>query len=87
MPLSQAGVASAIASTSRQVGATIGVAMSGTIVAESYARGADFATATHAIWWVMTACGAAVLVIGCASNTAWALASTQRVAHLFEEPH
>jgi len=87
MPLSQAGVASAIASTSRQVGATIGVAMSGTIVAVSRARDADFATATHVIWWVMTACGAAVLVIGCASNTAWARASTQRVAHLFEEPH
>lgn len=87
MPLSQAGVAAAIASTSRQVGATIGVAMSGTIVAVSRARGADFTTATHPIWWVMTACGAAVLVMGLAANTAWARASTERVAHLFEESH
>ena len=85
MPLSQAGVAAAIASTSRQLGATIGVAMSGTIVAVSRARGADFTTATHAIWWVMTACGAAVLALGFASNTAWAQASTEQVAHLFEE--
>lgn len=87
MPLSQAGVAAAIASTSRQVGATIGVAMSGTIVAVSRARGADFTTATHTIWWVMTACGAAVLAIGFASNTTWARASAGQVAHLFEESH
>lgn len=87
MPLSQAGVAAAIASTSRQVGATIGVAMSGTIVAVSRARGADFTTSTHAIWWVMTACGAVVLALGFASNTAWSRTSTDRVAHLFDESH
>jgi EmrB/QacA subfamily drug resistance transporter len=85
MPLSQAGVAAAIASTSRQVGAAIGVAVSGTVVAMSHARGSDFTTATHAIWWVMTACGAAVLLLGFASNTAWARTSTEQVAHLFEE--
>jgi EmrB/QacA subfamily drug resistance transporter len=85
MPLSQAGVAAAIASTSRQVGAAIGVAVSGTMVAMSHARGTDFTTATHAIWWVMTACGAAVLALGLASDTAWSRASTKRVAHLFEE--
>jgi hypothetical protein len=87
MPLSQAGVAAAIASTSRQVGAAIGVAVSGSVVAVSHARGTDFTTATHAIWWVMTACGAAVLVLGFASNTAWARGSTERVVHLFEESH
>jgi len=85
MPLSQAGVAAAIASTSRQVGAALGVAVSGTVVAAGHARGTDFTTATHAIWWVMTACGAAVFVLGSASNTAWARASTERVAHLLEE--
>ena len=87
MPLSQAGVAAAIASTSRQVGAAIGVAVSGTMVAVSRARGTDFTTATHAIWWVMTACGAMVLAMGVASETAWARASTKRVAHLFDELH
>ena len=87
MPLSQAGVAAAIASTSRQVGAALGVAISGTVVASGHARGTDFTTATHAIWWVMTACSAAVLVLGFASNTAWAGASTERVAHLLEERH
>jgi len=87
MPLSQAGVAAAIASTSRQVGATIGVAMAGTIVAVSRARGAGFTSATHPIWWVMTACGAVVLALGFVSNTVWARTSTERVAHLFQEAH
>jgi len=87
MPLSQAGVAAAIASTSRQVGAAMGVAVSGTIVAESRARGTDFATATHAIWWVMTACGSAVLALGFVSNAAWTRASTERVAQLLADDH
>jgi EmrB/QacA subfamily drug resistance transporter len=82
MPLSQAGVAAAIASTSRQVGTALGVAVSGTVVAVSHAQGTDFARATHPIWWVMTACGAVVLALGFAANTAWARASTERVAHL-----
>jgi EmrB/QacA subfamily drug resistance transporter len=85
MPLSQAGVAAAIASTSRQVGAAIGVAVSGAVVVMSRAQGTDFTTATHVIWWGMSACGAVVFSLGFASTTAWARASTERVAHLFEE--
>ncbi len=87
MPLSQAGVAAAIASTSRQVGAALGVAVSGTVVAASHLHGMDFTMATHAIWWLMTACGAVVLALGFVSNTPWARASTARVAHLLEEQH
>jgi EmrB/QacA subfamily drug resistance transporter len=87
MPLSQAGVAAAIASTSRQVGAALGVAVSGTVVAASHARGMDFTRATHAIWWAMTACSAAVLLLGFASSTAWARTSTERIVHLLEEQH
>jgi len=64
MPSSQADVAAAIASTSRLAGAAIGVAVSGTMVALSRARGADFTGATHPIWWVMTGCGAAVFAMG-----------------------
>ena len=85
MPLSQAGVAAAIASTSRQVGAALGVAVSGTVVAASRVRGVDFTTSTHTIWWVMTASGAVVLALGFASTTAWARASAAQVAHLLEE--
>jgi MFS family permease len=87
IPLSQAGVAAAIASTSRQVGVALGVAVSGTVVAASHAHGTDFTRATHTIWWVMTACGAVLLALGFAANTAWARASTEKVAHLPEERH
>jgi EmrB/QacA subfamily drug resistance transporter len=87
MPLSQAGVAAAIASTSRQVGAALGVAVAGTVVSASHARGSDFSQATHPIFWIMTACGAIILVLGWASNTAWAHASTGQVASLLADAH
>ncbi len=80
MPLSQAGVAAAIASTGRQVGAALGVAIAGTVVSASHAHGADFTRATHPIWWMMTVCGVVILLLGWASTTAWARASTNRVA-------
>jgi EmrB/QacA subfamily drug resistance transporter len=80
MPLAQAGVAAAIASTGRQVGAALGVAVAGTIVNARYAG--DFTQATHPIWWIMTACGGLVLLLGWVSNTPWAKASTSRVAFL-----
>jgi EmrB/QacA subfamily drug resistance transporter len=83
MPLSQAGVAAAIASTGRQVGAAMGVAVAGTVVAASHAKGSNFTQATHAIWWIMTGCGVIVLLLAWAANTPWAQASTDRVAHLF----
>ena len=85
MPLSQAGVAAAIASTSRQVGAALGVAIAGTVVSAKHARGSDFTHATHPIWWMMTACGIIVLLLGWASNTSWAHASTSRVASLLSD--
>jgi predicted MFS family arabinose efflux permease len=85
MPRSQAGVAAAIASTSRQVGAALGVAVAGTVVSTSHAHGSDFTQATHAIWWIMVACSANILLLGWASNTPWAHASVKGVAHLLED--
>ncbi len=85
MPLSQAGVAAAIASTGRQVGAALGVAVAGTVVAASRAHGTDFTQATHPIWWLMTGCGAVVIVLGWISTTSWAKASSEHVAHLFKD--
>jgi EmrB/QacA subfamily drug resistance transporter len=83
MPLSQTGVAAAIASTSRQVGAALGVAIAGTVVSISRSSGLDFSHATHPIWWAMSAAGAIILVTGWISTTPWAQASTQKVASLF----
>jgi len=84
MPLSQAGVAAAIASTGRQVGAALGVAVAGTVVSASHTKGSDFTQATHPIWWIMTGCSAIVLLLGWASTTPWAQASTERVAFLLD---
>ena len=80
MPLSQAGVAAAIASTSRQVGAALGVAIAGTVVAVSRANDTDFSRATHPIWWIMTISGTIILLVGWISTTPWARATTTRVA-------
>jgi EmrB/QacA subfamily drug resistance transporter len=83
MPLAQTGVAAAIASTSRQVGAALGVAIAGTVVSISRSTGSDFSQATHPIWWSMTAAGAIILATGWISTTPWAQASTRKVASLF----
>lgn len=80
MPLAQAGVAAAIASTGRQVGAALGVAIAGTVVNASRTRGSSFTLATHPIWWIMTGCGAVVLFLGWASATAWARKSAEVAA-------
>ena len=82
MPLSQAGVAAAIASTGRQVGAALGVAVAGTVVTASHTTEMNFAQATHPIWWGMTSCGVIVLLLGWVSNTAWARGSTETVKTL-----
>ena len=87
MPLGQAGVAAAVASTSRQVGASLGVAFAGSIVGSAM-RGAshpDFAAATHGFWWLVTGCGLTVGVLGVASTSEWARATARRVAYLLDE--
>ena len=83
MPLAQVGVASAINSTSRQVGTALGVALAGAIVSTGRARGLSFTQATHSIWWMMTACSVIVLLFGWVTTTGWAQRSTSKVASLF----
>jgi EmrB/QacA subfamily drug resistance transporter len=70
MPPAQAGVAAAVASTSRQVGGSLGVAVIGS--AAGHAAGADFATASHTAWWIIAGCGTAVLVLGAVTTGRWA---------------
>src|SRR6185437_16018561 len=78
MPREQAGVAAAIASTSRQVGGALGVAVLGAVV--SSATGGDFAARSHAGWWIVAALGAVVLTLGLVTTGRWARATTERVA-------
>jgi EmrB/QacA subfamily drug resistance transporter len=84
MPPEQAGVAAAVASTSRQVGQTLGVALAGAIAAAgAFAVGPSFVAASHAAWWLIAGCGLAVLALGVLSTTAWAQATArQAVAEL-----
>jgi EmrB/QacA subfamily drug resistance transporter len=84
MPLAQAGVAAAIASTGRQMGASLGVAIAGTVVNAGHMHGADFTHATHPIWWIMAGCGAVVLWLGWISNTAESHASAEKIAFLLQ---
>ena len=84
MPIEQAGVAAAIASTARQVGAALGVAIAGTVVGQSRTHGVDLTRATHPIWWLMTAGGAMIVGFGWAVNTSWAGRSVARVKELIQ---
>jgi EmrB/QacA subfamily drug resistance transporter len=75
LPRDQAGVAGAIASTCRQTGAAIGVAVCGSIVAGSTA---GFVEASHAAWAVLAGCGGATVLLGLASTGQWAKARAER---------
>ncbi|MGH3294150.1 MAG: MFS transporter [Trebonia sp.] len=84
MPRSQAGVASGIASTSRQVGSSVGVAVMGSVLAAnlhgSIATG--FATATRAGWWIIAAAGVVVIVLALITTSRRGKASAERSATL-----
>jgi EmrB/QacA subfamily drug resistance transporter len=77
VPKSQAGVASGMNSSARQLGQSLGVAIVGSVLAASLHGGMEtgFLKAAHAGWWVMAACGYAVLVLGVISTTGWARAT------------
>ncbi|MFJ4911627.1 MFS transporter [Streptomyces sp. NPDC088726] len=93
MPRSQAGVAAAVASTSRQIGQTLGVAVIGAVLAAG-ASGAgssggigpsgDFAAASKPAWWIITGCGMCVLLVGALTSGRWARGTARRTAELLE---
>jgi EmrB/QacA subfamily drug resistance transporter len=83
MPTSQAGVAAGVASTSRQVGSALGVAVLGSLVTAELGASVDFAVAARPAWVVVIGCGLAVLVLGVLSTTGWARGTAQRTAEQF----
>jgi EmrB/QacA subfamily drug resistance transporter len=87
MPITQAGIAAAVASTSRQVGASLGVALAGSIAGAGIGAGRapEFASSTHPVWWLTVAFGVAIVVIGFGSTGAWARESARRIAPLLGE--
>jgi len=82
MPRSQAGVAAGLASTSRQVGSALGVAVAGSAVLSALhgSLRMGFAEASHVGWWIIAGCGVAVLLVGLATSGRWARGTAQRTA-------
>jgi EmrB/QacA subfamily drug resistance transporter len=83
MPASMAGVAASVASTSRQAGAALGVAISGTIVGTSLS-GTAFTTAGDGVWWTVFGLGLGILALGLLGTGRWARGTAARAAALFE---
>jgi EmrB/QacA subfamily drug resistance transporter len=80
MPADQAGVAAAVASTSRLVGISLGVAIIGSIVVSSQgASGGSIAAASHPGWWICVACGLVVVALAFVSTTERALNTARLV--------
>jgi EmrB/QacA subfamily drug resistance transporter len=74
MPRSMAGLAASLASAGRQTGTTLGVAIAGTIVGTAASRGGTaFIGAAHAVWWLVSGLGVAILLL--------ALLNTERATH------
>jgi EmrB/QacA subfamily drug resistance transporter len=82
MPRSQAGVAAGIASTSRQVGSALGVAVAGSAVLSALhgPLRLGFANASHVGWWILAGCGVAILLLGLATSGRWARGTAERTA-------
>ncbi|WP_441958284.1 MFS transporter [Mycolicibacterium houstonense] len=88
MPIDRAGAASAVASTSRQVGVSIGVALCGSVAGSALAAaGTDFAAAARPLWFVCAALGLVIFTLGLVSTTPWALRSAQKLTPLIGEHH
>jgi EmrB/QacA subfamily drug resistance transporter len=88
MPTDRAGAASAVASTSRQVGVSLGVALCGSVAGSALATGGgDFAGGARPLWFVCAVLGLAILALGLYSTSPRALRSAERLAPLVAGPH
>jgi MFS family permease len=87
MPAAQAGVASAVASTSRQVGMTLGVAVIGALSGGSLEGhiGRGFASATHTGWWIIAALALLIAVIAAVTTGEWAKATAHTTAERLDD--
>ena len=84
MPRAQAGVAAAFASTSRQIGGSLGVAVIGSIINTGTGKiGPSLARDSHPAWLIMIGCGLAITVLGVVTTGARARRSAARTAAEF----
>ncbi|WP_309096182.1 MFS transporter [Streptomyces sp.] len=89
MPRAQAGVAAAVASTSRQLGQTLGVAVVGAVLASGVGASSyreAFVSAARPGWWILAACGFAVLALGAVTSGRWARGTAERTAERLSSP-
>jgi MFS family permease len=82
MPRSRAGVAAAIASTSRQIGASLGVAVIGTVLSAGMPGPMEtgFVEAARPGWLIIAGCGVLVFTLGLITTSRWALRTADKVA-------
>jgi sugar phosphate permease len=82
MPRSHSGVAAAIASTSRQVGTSLGVAVIGSAALSALHASfrTDFSDASRAGWWIIAGCGATVVLLAIITTGRRADTSAKRAA-------
>ncbi|WP_328360760.1 MFS transporter [Mycobacterium sp. NBC_00419] len=86
MPKDRAGAASAVTSTSRQVGVSIGVALCGSVAGPALAgMGADFTSAAQPLWFINIALGLIIAVLAITSTSTRANLSAERLAPLIEQ--
>ena len=83
MPLDRAGAASAIASTSRQIGVSVGVALCGLLAGSALdSTHGDFGAAARPLWLVLAALGVLIFALGMFSTTKRAQRSAEKLAPL-----
>ncbi|WP_232544546.1 MFS transporter [Streptomyces buecherae] len=90
LPRSQAGVAAAMASTSRQLGQALGVAVIGALLATDthlnpaathpHPDPTAFIDGSRTAWWLIAGCGGAILLIGTLTSGHRAQPTAQRTA-------
>ncbi|HEX3782523.1 MAG TPA: MFS transporter [Pseudonocardiaceae bacterium] len=74
MPKEQAGVAAAVASTSRQIGQSLGVAVIGSVVTGSIhgTLAVGLPAASHIGWWIIVGCAVVIFCLGLVTTGRWA---------------
>jgi EmrB/QacA subfamily drug resistance transporter len=74
MPKEQAGVAAAVASTSRQIGQSLGVAVIGSVVTGGIhgTLQAGLPAASHIGWWIVIGCAVVIFSLGLLTTGRWA---------------
>jgi hypothetical protein len=90
MPLQQAGVAAAVASTSRQIGQSLGVAVIGSLVTGSIhgSLQVGLPSASHIGWWIVAGCEIVIFCLGLLTTGRWAKrTATATMAQLAPEEY